>query len=127
MKINRSERHRLTTLQRQLMKWLKMEGGGCLPADRLFTSMVKHHSTPGADSALLGERFCDALDGLTRKEYTEVRLESGAIRKKQLSIYDFGIFSELVKEGKDNTFSWKSGECPMIALTDSGSRYTDNL
>lgn len=126
MKSIKTERHRLTTLQRQLMKWLKMEGGGALRADRLFTSMIQHHSTPGADSALLGERFCEAVENLTRMEYAEVRLESETKRRKPLSIYDFGAFgNQLVEE--DEIFKWKNGECPVIALTDSGSRYADTL
>ena len=126
MKTFRSERHRLTTLQRQLMKWLKMEGGGCLPADKLFTSMVHHHSSPGADSALLGERFCEAVDNLCRWEYAEVRIESERKKQKPLSIYDFSPFGEQLQEEKNN-FKWKKGECPVIALTDSGSRYADTL
>jgi hypothetical protein len=125
MKNIRSERHRLTTLQKQLMKWLKMEGGGVLPVDRLFNSMVSHHQTPDADPSLLGDRFCEAIDTMQRMGYTEVRLESGAL-KKQPSIYDFGRFGEqVVRKGK--IFRWKKGECPVVALTDSGIRYADSL
>lgn len=122
----RSEKHRLTTLQRQLMKWLKMEGGGCLSADRLFTSMVNNHSTPGADTALLGERMCDAIENLCRMDYAEVRLETQVKKGKPLSLYDFGTFGEQLKE-KKGIFKWKKGECPVIALTDSGARYADSL
>jgi hypothetical protein len=127
MKIHRSERHRLTTLQRQIMKWLKMEGGGCLRADRLFSSMVRNHTTPGADAALLSERYCEAVENLCRHEYAEVRLEGGQRQKKTLSLYDFGRFSQLMAEEENGDFHWKNGECPMIALTDSGSRYADSL
>ena len=120
------ERHRLTTLQRQLMKWLKMEGGGCLPADRLFTSMVDHHSTPGAEPALLGERFCEAIENLCRMGYAEVRSAAETKPRKPLSIYDFGAFGKnIVKKGK--SFRWKTGVCPEVALSDSGAVYADGL
>lgn len=126
MKSLRSEKHRLTTLQRQIMKWLKMEGGGCLSADRLFTTMVHNHSTPGADTSLLGQRLCEAVDNLCRMDYAEVRLESKPSKGKALSLYDFGDFGEQLKQ-KNNIFKWKKGECPVVALTDSGSRYADGL
>ena len=122
----RTERHRLTTLQRQLLKWLRMEGGGVLPADRLFTTMVAHHITPDSDAALLSQRFCEAIDNMQRMGYTELRLESGKNEKRALTIYDFGGFSEkLTKEG--SLFCWKSGECPVIALTDTGTRYVERM
>jgi len=124
MKSNRSERHRLTTLQRQVLKWLKMEGGGVLPADRLFAALVQYHSIPDADPALLGERLCEAVDNLVRKEYAEVRLESQAKTKKALSLYDFGAFGKNI-EHKAGVWKWKKGECPVVALTDEGTRYVD--
>jgi hypothetical protein len=108
------------------MKWLKMEGGGVLRADHLFTSMVQKHNSPGVDPALLGERFCEAIDTMQRMGYTEVRIESQVQKGKPLSIYDFGTFGEQLEE-KDEVFRWKNGECPVVALTDSGSRYADTL
>lgn len=126
MKSLRSEKHRLTTLQRQFMKWLKMEGGGCLSADRLFTTMVHNHSTPDADTNLLGQRLCEAVENLIRMDYAEVRMESKVSKGKALSLYDFGVFGEQLKE-KDGIYKWKKGECPVVALTDSGARYADTL
>jgi hypothetical protein len=124
MTINRSEKHRLTVLQRQVMKWLKNEGGGVLPADRLFTTMVENHQVPDADPSLMGERLSEAVDNLVRKEYVEVRLESVAKNKKFQSLYDFGQFGKNVQK-KGKAFKWKKGECPVIALTDEGVRYVE--
>lgn len=126
MKPNRTERHRLTTLQRQIMKWLRMEGGGVLPADKLFSTMVQNHSTPGADAALLGERLSEAVENLVVKEYAEVRLDSASDNRKRLSLYDFGPFGKNV-EKKAGKWKWKKGECPVVALTDEGSKYADGL
>ena len=124
MQPNRSERHRLTTLQRQVLKWLKMEGGGVLAADRLFAALVKYHTIPDADAALLGQRLCEAVDNLVRKDYAEVRLETQVKTQKALSLYDFGPFGKNV-QFKGGKWTWKKGECPMVALTDEGSRYVD--
>jgi hypothetical protein len=126
MSVNRTEKHRLTVLQRQVMKWLKMEGGGVLSADRLFTTMVQNHQVPDADPALMGERLSEAVDNLVRKEYVEVRLESVARNKKFLSLYDFGPFGKNIQK-KGKAFKWKKGECPVVALTDEGTRYADQL
>ncbi len=126
MKSHKNERHRLTTLQRQVLKWLKMEGGGVLHADRLFAALVKYHSIPDADPALLGERLCEAVDNLVRKEYAEVRMESQAKNKKALSLYDFGAFGKNI-EHKKGIWKWKNGECPVVALTDEGVRYVDSM
>ncbi|CAN5846220.1 hypothetical protein BH11BAC7_BH11BAC7_25000 [soil metagenome] len=126
MSVNRSEKHRLTVLQRQVMKWLKMEGGGVLDADRLFTTMVANHQVPDADPSLMGERLSEAVDNLVRKEYVEVRMESIAKNKKFLSLYDFGLFGKNVQK-KGKIFKWKTGECPVVALTDEGLRYVEIL
>ena len=126
MKSVRSERHRLTTLQRQLMKWLRMEGGGVLPADRLFTTMIQNHTTPGADAALLGARLAEAVENLVVKGYAEVRLESQVKSRKPLSLYDFGPFGKNVQQREDR-WVWKKGECPVVALTGEGSVYAEGL
>ncbi len=126
MSVNRSEKHRLTTLQRQIMKWLKMEGGGVLPADKLFVTMAHNHTIPDADPALLGERLCEAVDNLVRKEYAEVRMESVTKNKKMLSLYDFGQFGKNIQR-KGGVWKWKKGECPVVALTDEGVRYVEML
>jgi hypothetical protein len=126
MPVNRSEKHRLTVLQRQVMKWLKMEGGGVLAADRLFTTMVENHQVPDSDPSLLGDRLSEAVDNLVRKEYVEVRIESVAKNKKFLSLYDFGQFGKNVQK-KGSVFKWKKGECPVVALTDEGVRYVEML
>src|ERR1044071_3119909 len=126
MTINRNEKHRLTVLQRQGMRWLKSEGGGVLQADRLFTTMAQNHQVPDADPALLGERLSEAVDQLVRKEYCEVRLESVAKNKKYLSLYDFGVLGKNVQR-KAGIFKWKKGECPVVALTDEGARYVESL
>jgi hypothetical protein len=119
-----TEKHRLTTLQRQLMRWLRTTGGGVLPADKLFTAMVDKHKGGESDASLLADRFCEAVDTLQRMGYCELRLESGSRRK--ISIYDFGPFSEqLSHEG--TVFCWKAGECPVVALTDVGARYVEQL
>ena len=101
-----------------------MEGGGVLAADKLFAAMVKYHSIPDADPALLGARLCEAVDNLVRKEYVEVRLESVAKNKKGLSLYDFGPFGKNV-EFKSRQWRWKKGEAPVIALTDEGVDYVN--
>jgi hypothetical protein len=126
MTINRNEKHRLTVLQRQVMRWLKSEGGGVLQADRLFTTMAQNHQVPDADPALLGERLSEAVDQLVRKDYCEVRVESVAKNKKYLSLYDFGVLGKNVQR-KAGIFKWKKGECPVVALTDEGSRYVESL
>jgi hypothetical protein len=124
MQVNRSEKHRLTTLQRQILKWLKMEGGGVLPADRLFATMVHNHSIPDANPELMGERLSEAVDNLVRKEYVEVRVEGAPKTKKLLSLYDFGQFGKNIQH-KGGVWKWKKGECPVVALTDEGVRYVD--
>ncbi|CAN5431481.1 hypothetical protein BH09BAC5_BH09BAC5_10700 [soil metagenome] len=126
MAVNRTEKHRLTVLQRQLLKWLKMEGGGVLSADRLFTTMAQNHQIPDADPSLLGERLSEAVENLVRKEYIEVRIESIAKNKKFLSLYDFGSFGKNVQK-KGGVYKWKKGECPVVALTDEGIHYADLL
>ncbi len=122
----RSEKHRLTTLQRQVLKWLKMEGGGVLAADRLFATLVRNHSIPDADPSLLGDRLCEAVDNLVRKEYVEVRLDNVAKNKKMLSLYDFGLFGKNIQY-KNAEWKWSVGECPMVALTDEGLSYIESL
>ncbi len=126
MNVNRTEKHRLTVLQKQVMKWLKMEGGGVLRADQLFTTMASNHQIPDADPALLGERLSEAVENLVRKEYAEVRIESIAKNKKFLSLYDFGALGTNVTK-KSGVFKWKKGECPVVALTDEGVRYVEML
>lgn len=126
MKVHRSERHRLTTLQKQLMKWLKNEGGGALRADQLFTTLVRNHQTPGTDPSLLAERMYDAVDHLIRQEYLEVRLESERKQKPGLSLYDVGSAGKELKHIGDQ-FVWQKGECPVVALTDEGLRYSSAI
>ncbi|HET6992960.1 MAG TPA: hypothetical protein VFJ43_16630, partial [Bacteroidia bacterium] len=104
----------------------KMEGGGVLPADRLFATMLHNHQVPDANPELMGARLSEAVDNLVRKEYAEVRLESVAKNKKWLSLYDFGQFGKNVQY-KSGVWKWKKGECPVVALTDEGTRYVELL
>ncbi|MBI3510822.1 MAG: hypothetical protein HY064_09160 [Bacteroidetes bacterium] len=122
MKAHHTEKHRLTTLQKQILLWLKNEGGGVLRVDRLFTAMVNNHQTPGTNFSLLAERLYDAVDDLARRNYVEVRKESETKRKQALSIYDFGAPGKnFSHEGE--IFIWSTGECPVVALADEGVRH----
>jgi hypothetical protein len=120
-----NEKHRLTRLQRQLLKWLKMEGGGCLRTDQLFGIVVRNAES-GTMYEALGERMYEAVDSLIRMKYTEVRIETGAKKREDLSLYDFGAIVDNTQED-ENGFHWKKGECPVVALTDSGTIYSDQL
>ncbi|HTL80143.1 MAG TPA: hypothetical protein VL651_00485 [Bacteroidia bacterium] len=124
--INRHEKHRLTVLQKQLMYWLKNEGGGCLRADQLFTSMVQNHRSPDADSALLAERMYEAVENLCKMEYAEIRLESDPKSRKKLSLFDLGSPGKNFK-GDHKKYHWVGKECPSIALTNGGLNYADTL
>ena len=97
-----------------------------MQADRLFVTMLHNHSIPDADPALIGERLSEAVDNLVRKDYVEVRLESQAKNPKGLSLYDFGAVGKNLTQ-KAGKWKWKKGECPVVALTDEGTRYVELL
>lgn len=123
MKQVRPELNRLTTLQRQILKWIRLEGGGCLSVSRLFTSLYFTQSHP--DPIALGERLSEAVEQLVRTGYAEVRNESST-NSKSPSLYDFGgLHRNLVLKG--DLWVWKSGDCPEVALTDFGSHYAARM
>jgi hypothetical protein len=123
MKQIRPEINRLSTLQRQVLKWIRLEGGGCLSVDRLFTSLYNTQSHP--DAVSLGERLSEAVEQLSRTGYVELRV-SATPKGQTPSLYDFGgLHRNLVQ--KDERWHWKQGEVPEIALTDFGSIYASRM
>lgn len=126
MKQIHPELHRLTTLQRQILKWIRLEGGGCLPADRLFTSLYFTQSQSQPDVISLGERTSEAVEQLIRAGLVEVRHEQPA-KSKFLSLYDFGSLARNLEMGDDDKWFWRNGNPPEIALTDFGSHYAARM
>lgn len=126
MKQIQPELHRLTTLQRQILKWIRLEGGGCLPVDRLFTSLYFTQAQTQRDEISLGERLSEAVEQLTRSGYVEVRYENSS-KSKFPSLYEFGGISNNMELSGDDKWVWKSGEAPEIALTDFGSHYAARM
>lgn len=124
MKQIQPELHRLTTLQRQILKWIRLEGGGCLPADVLFTSLYNTQSHPEPIS--LGERMSEAVEQLARAGLVEIRYEQ-ASKSRFPSLYEFGSLPKNMTEDKDGKWRWKSGDCPEVALTDFGSHYAARM
>jgi hypothetical protein len=119
------ELNRLTTLQRQILKWIRLEGGGCLPVDRLFTSLYQTHSQTHKDVDSLSERTGEAIEQLARSGYVEIRSDLLA-KSKFPSLYDLGGILRNLNEVGD-TWVWKSGSPPEIALTDFGSHYAARM
>lgn len=124
MKQIQPELHRLTTLQRQVLKWIRLEGGGCLPVAVLFNSL--YHTQANPDSISLGERMAEAVEQLARSGYVELRYE-GASQSKFPSLYDFGGLHKNLVQDENGKWQWKSGECPEVALTDFGSHYAARM
>lgn len=124
MKQIQPEAHRLTTLQRQILKWIRLEGGGCLPVSVLFTTLF--HTQTNPDTIMLGERMMEAVEQLLRTGYVELRYE-GATKSRFPSLYDFGGVHKNLVEDQDGKWHWKSGECPEVALTDFGSHYAGRM
>jgi hypothetical protein len=117
------ELNRLTTLQRQILKWLRLEGGGCLSVANLFTTLYTTQTNP--DTIMLGERMAEAVEQLLRTGYVELRYEGP--KSKFPSLYDFGGLHKNLKEDENGRWQWKSGECPEVALTDFGSHYAARM
>ncbi|GAB4135042.1 MAG: hypothetical protein Fur0041_08830 [Bacteroidia bacterium] len=122
MKAKTREPHRLTTLQRQILHWLKMEGGGTLPVDRLFTTMYNNHTFPDTHPELLSERLCEAVEQLIRSGYAEVRDEQ-IQSSDNISLYDFGLLTSKMLQ-QDKIWTWKDALCPSVVLTSSGMQYS---
>lgn len=123
MKKQHGERHRLTTLQRQVMQWLFTAGGGTLPLDVLFTMLHTHTNTPNTDPSVTAERLCEAVEQLLLMDYAEVRDDSRPKLRTKLSLYDFAPILQYMTETTTN-WRWKRGVCPVVALSDAGYRYT---
>ncbi len=83
MKTQKGERHRLTTLQRQIMQWLFLAGGGALPLDQLFNALTEHTNTPHTSPEVTAERLCEAVEQLLLMDYAEVR-DDGRPRHERL-------------------------------------------
>lgn len=124
MKQLQPERHRLTTLQRQILKWIRLEGGGCLPVDALFNSLYFTQSHP--DVISLGERMSEAVEQLSRSGYVEVRYE-GSEKVKLPSLYDLGGLHKNLAMNDNDRWEWMKGQTPEIALTDFGSHYVARM
>jgi hypothetical protein len=123
MKQIQPELNRLTTLQRQILRWIRNEGGGCLPVSVLFTTLFHNQTNP--DTVMLAERMAEAVEQLLRTGYIELRFEGP--KSKFPSLYDFGGLHKNLKEDKEGKWQWKKGECPEIALTDFGSHYVARM
>ncbi len=116
------ETHRLTLLQRQVLAWLKSEGGGCLPIHLLFATAVHNHPIPHTDQSLIAAKLCEAVEQLQRMNYVEVRDEMQPRSKTKTSLYDFAPLEEFLEE-KESGWIWKSASLPVIALSDLGSSF----
>lgn len=124
MKQIQPELNRLTTLQRQILRWLRNEGGGCLPVSVLYNTL--YHTQTNPDTVMLAERMSEAVEQLLRTGYVELRYE-GVWKSKFPSLYDFGGLHKNLVEDAEGRWLWKSGECPEIALTDFGSHYANRM
>jgi hypothetical protein len=122
MKTQKGERHRLTTLQRQIMQWLFLAGGGALPLDQLFNALTEHTNTPHTSPEVTAERLCEAVEQLLLMDYAEVRDDSRPKLRTKLSLYDFAPVLQYMEEKKDG-WKWRRGVCPMVALSDAGYAY----
>lgn len=126
MKQIQPELHRLTALQRQILKWIRLEGGGCLPIDRLFTSIFFTQSQANPDPFSLGERVSEAIEQLTRSGLTEVRYER-PVKGKFASLYDFGSLANNLEMNDEDRWEWTGKDLPEVALTDFGSHYAARM
>ena len=126
MKQIQPELHRLTTLQRQILKWIRLEGGGCLPVDRLYTSLYFTQSDSHPDVISLSERMCEAVEQLARSGYVEVRYENMPSGRMP-SLYDLGSLYRNIEMSDDEKWHWKEGNVPEVALTDFGSHYASRM
>ncbi|MCU0435711.1 MAG: hypothetical protein MUC87_19780 [Bacteroidia bacterium] len=122
MKSQPGERHRLTTLQRQIMQWLFLAGGGSLPLDELFSTLAVHSNTPYTSPEVTAERLCEAVEQLLLMDYAEVRDDSRPKLRTRLSLYDFAPILQYMTE-KEQGWKWRRGVCPVVALSDAGYRY----
>jgi len=120
MKSLHKEKMRLTTLQKQLLGWLKMQGGGVLPVDVLFNTMIRHHNQPKLDEELLGERLSEAVEQLVRSGWVEVRDEEK--NTETLSLYDYGMLTMNMKRGPEG-WKWKNKITPSVALLDMSATW----
>ncbi|MGL4597582.1 MAG: hypothetical protein ACRCYO_08645 [Bacteroidia bacterium] len=116
------ETHRLTLLQRQVMEWLKSEGGGCLPIHLLFATAVHNHPIPNTDQSLVAAKLCEAVEQLQRMNYVEVRDELQPKSKTKISLYDFAPLEESLDE-LETGWAWTGKSLPIIALSDLGSAF----
>jgi hypothetical protein len=116
------EKHRLTLLQRQVMQWLRSEGGGSLPVPVLFASALRHYPVPYTDSSQVAAKLCEAVEQLQRMGYTEVRDESRRRTTKAISLYDYAPIEERLEEIND-VWIWNAPPSPVVALSDEGSFY----
>ncbi|HTF05247.1 MAG TPA: hypothetical protein VK826_14560 [Bacteroidia bacterium] len=126
MKQVQPEHHRLTTLQRQILKWIRLEGGGCLPVTNLFVSLYNTQSSPWPDPISLGERMREAVEQLARSGYVEVRYENSS-KSKFPSLYDFASFGKQLSQDENDNWVWTGGDQPEVALTDFGSHYVARM
>ncbi len=124
MKQIQPELNRLTTLQRQILRWLRNEGGGCLPVSVLYTTLFNNQTNP--DTIMLAERMAEAVEQLLRTGYVELRYDAPTTSKFP-SLYDFGGLHKNLAKQKDGSFHWKKGVCPELALTDFGSHYVSRM
>lgn len=118
------ELHRLGVLQRQILKWIRLEGGGCLPVSVLFTSLYNSQAHP--DPIAMAERMAEAVEQLSRTGLVEIRFDPPS-KSKFPSLYDFGGLHKNLLPGDDGKWLWKSGNCPEVALTDFGNHYAARM
>jgi hypothetical protein len=118
------ELNRLGVLQRQILKWIRLEGGGCLPVNVLFTSLYNTQTYP--DPVAMAERMAEAVEQLVRAGLVELRFDPPS-KSKFPSLYDMGGLHKNLKEGKEGKWLWKSGNVPEVALTDFGNHYTAKM
>ena len=128
MKQIQSEKHRLTTLQRQILKWIRLEGGDCLNVAQLFSTLCFSRTNP--DAVMLGERLSEAVEQLSRSGYVEVRYENSE-KSKFPSLYDLGGLHHNLIQKNDDSWEWNtqiSGiQSPEVALSDFGSHYVAKM
>jgi hypothetical protein len=122
MKQVHPEIHRLTTLQKQILRWIRLEGGGCLPVPRLFNSLYNTQSQAYPDASSLSQRMAEAIEQLCRSGHAEVRYE-GSHKVKFASLYDLGGVDRNLEFTEEGFWIWKSSNVPEVALTDFGSQY----
>ncbi|MCK6639189.1 MAG: hypothetical protein L6Q81_03820 [Bacteroidia bacterium] len=122
MKQVHPEIHRLTTLQKQILRWIRLEGGGCLPVPRLFNSLYNTQSQAYPDATSLCQRMAEAVEQLCRSGHAEVRY-AGSDKVKFPSLYDLGGIDRNLEFTEEGFWIWKTTDVPEVALTDFGSHY----